>query len=666
MGPEEAHGMEVRREGASWTPARSAAGAEAELLPATTLEPAAVDGKPGALAELEALRREIERWHALAGKDRGLLEALLHHSPHGIIVSDAAGRLVLQNRAAERIWAGSASAQNVEAWGRYRAFHRDGRPFAAGDWSMARCLDTRAIVGAEEVHYQRFDGTYGTMLGSCAPIFGDHGELEGALSVFADITELKHAEEQLRLITDTLPALIAYVDAGLRYQFTSLGYERWFGVAQGEILGRGVADVLGEPAFEIVGPRLRRALAGEAVTYQARVPYRLGGAREVEATYVPHLGPDRSVLGVVTLVTDISERKRMQEERARWTERTERLLEITAALADAVTPSQVLEAVVDRVATALHAKTLGLWLVDEGGAHATLARHVGYANPGRAAFVRLGLDSSGEAPAGDAMRDGAALWFDSRDALAARYPRLAALLDPQVGHVLAALPLIVEGRTIGALAVTFDPAKAPSGDERSLLVVVARHSALAIERMRLLRGAEQAYAETQLLYRLTNAVNRAGSMEEVYEASLDTIRSALGVERAAILFFDAEGTMRFTAWRGLSDRYRASVEGHSPWGAGEVDPAALWIEDVRRSQEMAPFADVLDAEGIAAIGFVPLVYEARVLGKFMLYWPTASRCLRGRRASRAASRIRSRRRWGASARNRNAKRSSSGSARPCA
>src|SRR5580704_7532539 len=80
-------------------------------------------------ADVEALRREIERLRALAQRERGLLETVLTHSPHGIIVSDDAGRLTLQNRAAERIWAGSATAENVEGWGRYRAFHADGRPY---------------------------------------------------------------------------------------------------------------------------------------------------------------------------------------------------------------------------------------------------------------------------------------------------------------------------------------------------------------------------------------------------------------------------------------------------------------------------------------------------------------------------------------------------------
>ncbi len=113
-------------------------------------------------------------------------------------MSDAEGRLILHNRAAERIWAGSSTAANVEGWAKYRAFHADGRPYEAGDWSMARCLSKGETTLEGETHFQRFDDSHGTLLGSAAPIFDANGTLIGAVSVFADITEQvrarKHAE----------------------------------------------------------------------------------------------------------------------------------------------------------------------------------------------------------------------------------------------------------------------------------------------------------------------------------------------------------------------------------------------------------------------------------------------------------------------------------------
>jgi len=163
-------------------------------VPADVSAPAATET---AETRLEALSREVERLRVLASRERGLVEAILMHSPHGIIVSDPNGKLTLQNKAAEKIWAGSATADTIASWGQYRAFHPDGRPFEGGDWSMARALMKREVTEAEEIHFQRFDDTLGIMIGSSAPLLGENGELEGALSIFTDISRLKQQENEL-------------------------------------------------------------------------------------------------------------------------------------------------------------------------------------------------------------------------------------------------------------------------------------------------------------------------------------------------------------------------------------------------------------------------------------------------------------------------------------
>lgn len=125
--------------------------------------------------------------------------------------------------------------------------------------------------------------------------------------------------------------------------------------------------------------------------------------------------------------------------------------------------------------------------------------------------------------------------------------------------------------------------------------------------------------EAEMLYRLADAANRATSLETVYEAALDTIEGVLGVERASILLFDQAHVMRFQAYRGLSARYRAAVEGHSPWRHDDRCPTAIVIADVHEDPALAVYGSLFEDEGIRALAFVPLVYDSRLLGKFMLY-----------------------------------------------
>jgi len=121
------------------------------------------------------------------------------------------------------------------------------------------------------------------------------------------------------------------------------------------------------------------------------------------------------------------------------------------------------------------------------------------------------------------------------------------------------------------------------------------------------------------LWRLMEEVARAGSAEQLYQSALSCLSDILGVERAAVLLFDDSGTMRFVAWKGLSDEYRRAVDVHSPWRPDERAAAPVLVPDVRRDPSLAAYGEVFAREGIAAFAFVPLAFADRLLGKFMLY-----------------------------------------------
>jgi PAS domain S-box-containing protein len=116
------------------------------------------------------------------------------------------------------------------------------------------------------------------------------------------------------------------------------------------------------------------------------------------------------------------------------------------------------------------------------------------------------------------------------------------------------------------------------------------------------------------------ALGRTRDLDDVYSAALDTLSEFLGVSRASVLLFDPDGVMRFKAYRGLSSEYRAAVEGHSPWTPESVDAEPLLVPDVTCEPSLEDYLPVFAREGIAALGFIPLVSLGRVIGKFMLYY----------------------------------------------
>ena len=126
---------------------------------------------------------------------------------------------------------------------------------------------------------------------------------------------LRGGEEQLRLITDALPALISYVDADRRYQFSNKAYEEWFGH---EAQGKHLEEVLGAAGYKAISGYVDQVLKGEPVTYETEIPYSDGGTRFVNAAYIPDRRGNGEVKGFFALVQDITERKEAEEELRQW------------------------------------------------------------------------------------------------------------------------------------------------------------------------------------------------------------------------------------------------------------------------------------------------------------------------------------------------------------
>ena len=119
---------------------------------------------------------------------------------------------------------------------------------------------------------------------------------------------------------------------------------------------------------------------------------------------------------------------------------------------------------------------------------------------------------------------------------------------------------------------------------------------------------------------LIRAIGQARTVDDIYVVALETLGQGLGVSRAAILLFDANARMRFVASSGLSQAYQKIVEGHSPWAPDTVEPLPIVVSDVELEPSLEAYLPALRAEGIAALAFIPLVSDSRVIGKFMLYY----------------------------------------------
>jgi PAS domain S-box-containing protein len=153
------------------------------------------------------------------------------------------------------------------------------------------------------------------------PDRGPDAHIRGFVVVGNDITERKQAEEavrrseeQLRLITDRLPAFVSYIDREGRYQFVNRTYEVWFGMKVSDIRGKRRRDFATEETARLAAPYERRALAGESVRYENVLRKPSGEYSVQDVEFVPDRDSETGeIRGAIIVAHDMTEQKKIRQ-----------------------------------------------------------------------------------------------------------------------------------------------------------------------------------------------------------------------------------------------------------------------------------------------------------------------------------------------------------------
>lgn len=118
---------------------------------------------------------------------------------------------------------------------------------------------------------------------------------------------LEHREKQLRIITNSVPALISYLDTDLKYVFANNHYYKVFNI-DGTIRGKHITEVLGENNYNNISAMLNRALAGEEVTFENNFSNKNNEKVYYKLSYIPDLDNTGELKGLIIMGTDLTDR----------------------------------------------------------------------------------------------------------------------------------------------------------------------------------------------------------------------------------------------------------------------------------------------------------------------------------------------------------------------
>ena len=373
---------------------------------------------------------------------------------------------------------------------------------------------------------------------------------------------------ELEAVIDGTPFMLARLGRDMRYRFISSAYARMIARRSEDVIGKHVADVLGQEGFAAVRPYIEKVLRGEPTEYELEIGFPEVGPRFLHGMYTPMLDEAGRADGWIASLIDIGERRRADEVRL------------------------LLASIVDSSGDAIFSEDLdGLIVSWNRGAE----RLYGYA-----AAEAIGKPITLLMPADLPDEEPQILARIARGEHIEHYETVRRCKDGRLIEVSLTVSPVrnAEGRVVGASKIARD-------------ITERRQASRALA----LRAEEQ-----KALYEFTNRLYRADSLAAVYGAALDAIVNALHCSRASILRFDEHGVMRFVAWRGLSDRYRRAVEGHSPWSPAEANPEPVCLADVAGADLPDALKQIVAAEGIGALAFIPIVANGRLAGKFMAYY----------------------------------------------
>jgi PAS domain S-box-containing protein len=173
-----------------------------------------------------------------------------------------------------------------------------------------------------EYSFRKKDNSIIHVSTSGVPLFNSDGRFLGYRGSGTDITARKIVEESLaesearfRSVLDSSPAAITLKDCDGRLLLVNKTFEEWYGSSASKLIGKTSYDLVPIDQAENIETADRAVIeTGKIIDVQGPRTLKAGGIRFLASRKSPVISPDGKIIAISTVVTDITELKKVQEE----------------------------------------------------------------------------------------------------------------------------------------------------------------------------------------------------------------------------------------------------------------------------------------------------------------------------------------------------------------
>lgn len=424
------------------------------------------------------------------------------------------------------------------------------------DWENARRVLAKEISGYSlEKRYIRKNGSIVWVNLTSSAVWDDNGQPKYALGIIEDISERKRVETTQNFLVEASTLLAASFDYEIALKSVAnlavptLADWCIVDVFQEDWSSKQIAIAIADPTKQNTLDEIRRRYPPKARTKQLVEQLGLGisifypelsdynfvqmAQNEEHLQLLRRLGisslmviPVRSrgqLFGAISFFTaesgrhyqqtdlalaeDIARRAAIAIDNARLYQETERsvnrtvlLQKITAAFSEALTPQQVADVVVNQGIAALEATGGSVVLLTEGNTTLKVVQAIGYPQTLTNTWASFPITASNQIA--ETVRTGQPIFLENLAAMIARYPDLADVVTVIANNAWASIPLVAEGKVIGALGLSFTTGQIFNEEDRGFMLTLGQQCAQAIARAQLYEAEKTARAQAETANRI--------------------------------------------------------------------------------------------------------------------------------------------------------------------